>query len=113
MLVAQAVAACEIFLDKKLGGAAVKAADEGDSGMMVTLERTSEDPYQAQTAVKNVHKIANDEKCVPREWITKDGTYVTDEFISYVRPLIQGDVSPVMVDGIPRHLYTPKELYKR
>jgi len=97
----------------QVGGAAVKAADEGDSGMMVTLERTSEDPYQAQTAVKNVHKIANDEKCVPREWITKDGTYVTDEFISYVRPLIQGDVSPVMVDGIPRHLYTPKELYKR
>jgi len=97
----------------QVGGAAVKAADEGDSGMMVTLERTSEDPYQAQTAVKNVHKIANDEKCVPREWITKDGTYVTDEFVAYVRPLIQGDVSPVMVDGIPRHLYTPKELYKR
>lgn len=97
----------------QVGGAAVKAADEGDSGMMVTLERTSEDPYQAQTAVKNVHKIANDEKCVPREWITEDGTYVTDEFISYVKPLIQGDVSPVMVDGIPRHLYTPKELYRK
>lgn len=97
----------------QVGGAAVKAADEGDSGMMVTLERTSEDPYQAQTTVKNVHKIANDEKCVPREWITEDGTYVTDEFISYVKPLIQGDVSPVMVDGIPRHLYTPKELYKK
>ena len=96
-----------------VGGAAVKAADEGDSGMMVTLERTSEDPYQCQTAVKNVHKIANDEKCVPREWINKDGTYVTDEFISYVKPLIQGDVSPVMVDGIPRHLYIPKELYKK
>ncbi|MBR6627808.1 MAG: 6-phosphofructokinase [Lachnospiraceae bacterium] len=96
-----------------VGGAAVKAADEGDSGMMVTLQRTSEDPYQCQTAVKNVHKIANDEKCVPREWITKDGTYVTDEFVAYVKPLIQGDVSPVMVDGIPRHLYTPKELYKK
>ncbi len=96
-----------------VGGAAVKAADEGDSGMMVTLQRTSEDPYQCQTAVKNVHKIANDEKCVPREWISKDGTYVTDEFVAYVKPLIQGDVSPVMVDGIPRHLYTPKELYKK
>lgn len=97
----------------QVGGAAVKAADEGDSGMMVTLERISDDPYQCQTAVKNVHKIANDEKCVPRSWITKDGTYVTDEFISYVRPLIQGDVSPVMVDGIPRHLYAPKEIYRK
>lgn len=96
-----------------VGGAAVKAADEGDSGEMVVLQRISDDPYQCQTATKNVHKIANDEKCVPREWINKDGTYVTDEFISYVKPLIQGDVSPVMVDGIPRHLYLPKELYKK
>ncbi len=96
-----------------VGGATVKAADEGDSGKMVTLQRTSDDPYQCQTAIHDVHKIANDEKCVPREWITKDGTYVTDEFISYVSPLIQGDVSPVMVDGIPRHLETPKELYTK
>ena len=57
------------------------------------------------TEVKDVHKIANDEKVVPREWVTEDGSYVTDDFVSYVRPLIQGDVSPVMVDGIPRHLY--------
>ena len=40
--------------------------------------------------VKDVHKIANDERLVPREWVNKEGTYVTDEFITYVRPLIQG-----------------------
>ena len=45
------------------------------------------------------------EKVVPREWINKDGDYVTEEFLDYVRPLIQGDVPPIMVDGIPRHLY--------
>jgi 6-phosphofructokinase 1 len=94
----------------QVGGAAVKAADEGDSGKMVVLQRLSDDPYQCGTEVKDVHKIANDEKLVPRKWVNKEGTYVTNEFISYVRPLIQGDVSPVMVDGIPRHLYTPKEL---
>jgi 6-phosphofructokinase 1 len=94
----------------QVGGAAVKAADEGDSGKMVVLQRLSDDPYQCGTEVKDVHKIANDEKLVPRSWVNKDGTYVTNEFVSYVRPLIQGDVSPVMVDGIPRHLYTPKEL---
>ena len=97
----------------QVGGAAVKAADEGDSGKMVVLQRLSDDPYQCGTEVKDVHKIANDEKLVPREWVTEDGTYVTGEFISYVRPLIQGDVSPVMVDGIPRHLYTPRELSQR
>ncbi len=91
----------------EVGGAAMKAADEGDSGKMVVLERLSDDPYQAGTEVKDVHKIANDERTVPREWINKDGTYVTNEFITYVRPLIQGDVGPIMVDGIPRHLYRP------
>ncbi len=89
----------------EVGGAAMKAADEGDSGKMVVIKRLSDDPYQAGTEVKDVHKIANDERLVPREWITKDGTYVTNEFITYVRPLIQGDVAPIMVDGIPRHLY--------
>ena len=97
----------------QVGGAAVKAADEGDSGKMVVLQRLSDDPYQCGTEVKDVHKIANDEKLVPAEWVTPDGTYVTNEFISYVRPLIQGDVSPVMVDGIPRHLYTPRELSEK
>lgn len=97
----------------QVGGAAVKAADEGDSGQMVVLQRISDDPYQCSTAVKDVHKIANDEKVVPRNWVNEEGTYVTEEFITYVEPLIQGDVSPVMVDGIPRHLYTPKELYQK
>ncbi len=89
----------------QVGGAAVKAADEGDTGKMVVLERLSDDPYQCGTELKDVHKIANDEKLVPREWINEDGTYVTDEFLTYVKPLIQGDVSPIMVDGIPRHLF--------
>ena len=91
----------------QVGGAAVLAADEGDTGKMVVLIRHSDDPYQCGTEVKDVHKIANDEKLVPKEWISKDGSYITDEFISYVRPLIQGDVQPIMVDGIPRHLYRP------
>lgn len=92
----------------QVGGAAVKAADEGDSRKMVVLQRLSDDPYQAGTEVKDVHKIANDEKLVPREWLNEEGDYVTEEFISYVRPLIQGDVSPVVVDGIPRHLFREK-----
>ena len=93
----------------QVGGAAVKAADEGDTGEMVIIKRLSDDPYQSTTDLRNVHKVSNVEKVVPREWITEDGTYVTDEFISYVRPLIQGDVSPVMVDGIPRYLYHKKK----
>ncbi|MCR4945866.1 MAG: 6-phosphofructokinase [Lachnospiraceae bacterium] len=87
-----------------VGGAAIKAADEGSSGVMVVIDRLSDDPYQSTTGVYDVHRIANDEKLVPRKWITKEGDYVTDEFVNYVRPLIQGDYQPMMVGGLPRHL---------
>jgi len=89
----------------QVGGAAVKAADEGDTGEMVIIKRVSDDPYASSTELRNVHKVSNVEKVVPREWITEDGCYITSDFISYVKPLIQGDVPPIMVDGIPRYLY--------
>ena len=87
-----------------VGGACVKAADEGRTGVMVVIVRVSDDPYQSTTDVNDVHRIANDEKVVPRSWINKNGNYVTEEFLDYVRPLIQGQYSPMMVEGLPRHL---------
>ncbi len=88
----------------QVGGAAVKAAFEGDTGKVIVLDRVSEDPYICTTGTQDVHKIANIEKKVPLEWITRDNTYVSDELIHYIRPLIQAELSPVMVDGLPRHL---------
>jgi 6-phosphofructokinase 1 len=88
-----------------VGGAAVKAADEGDTGKMVVIDRVSDDPYMAATGVYDVHKIANGEKCVPREWINKEGNNVTQDLVDYIRPLISGDYPSVMVGGLPRHLY--------
>ena len=87
-----------------VGGACVKAADEGRTGVMVVIVRVSDDPYQSTTDVNDVHRIANDEKVVPRSWINKAGNYVTEEFLDYVRPLIQGQYTPMMVEGLPRHL---------
>ena len=87
-----------------VGGAAVKAADEGDTGKMVVIDRVSDDPYMAKTGIYDVHRIANEEKLVPRNWMNKDGSYVTEDFIDYIKPLIQGDYQPIMVNGLPRHL---------
>lgn len=87
-----------------VGGAAVKAADEGDTGKMVVIDRVSDDPYMSAAGIYDVHKIANNEKLVPRNWVTKDGSYVTEEFVNYVEPLIQGDYQPFMVNGLPQHL---------
>lgn len=88
----------------QVGGAAVKAAFEGETGKVIVLERVSEDPYVCTLSSQDVHKIANVEKKVPLNWIINDGTYVSDELIHYIRPLIQAELSPMMVDGLPRHL---------
>ena len=87
-----------------VGGAAVKAADEGDSGKMVVIDRVSDDPYMSAAGIYDVHKIANNEKTVPRAWLNETADYVTEEFINYIEPLIQGDYQPIMVNGLPRHL---------
>jgi 6-phosphofructokinase 1 len=52
----------------------------------------------------DINKIANVEKKVPIEWITDNGTNVSPRFLSYARPLIQAELSPIMVDGLPCHL---------
>ena len=86
-----------------VGGAAVKAAFEGESGKVVVLKRVSDVPYMCITDTHDVHQIANIEKKVPLEWITDDD-YVTDDLIHYIKPLIQAELSPIMVDGLPHHL---------
>lgn len=89
------------------GGAAVKAAIDGETGKVVILKRFSDDPYICITETADVSKIANIEKKIPLEWITDDD-YVTQDLIHYVHPLIQAELSPIMVDGLPRHLTLQK-----
>jgi len=92
-----------------VGGAAVKAADEGDTGKMVVIDRVADDPYMSAAGIYDVHRIANNEKLVPRSWMNREGNYVTEEFINYVEPLIQGDYQPFMVNGLPQHLVLKKK----
>jgi 6-phosphofructokinase len=92
-----------------VGGAAVKAADEGDTGKMVVIDRVADDPYMSAAGIYDVHRIANNEKLVPRSWMNKEGNYVTEEFINYVEPLILGDYQPFMVNGLPQHLVLRKK----
>ena len=83
---------------------AVAAALAGETGKMVIFKRISNEPYKVFTETHDIGDIANVEKTVPKEWITQNGTYVSREFIDYARPLIIGELTPFMVDGLPRHL---------
>ena len=79
-----------------VGGSAVKAAFEGETGKVIVLKRISDDPYMCITECADVHKIANIEKKVPLEWITDDD-YVTEDMIKYIHPLIQQELPAIMV----------------
>jgi 6-phosphofructokinase 1 len=89
----------------QVGGAAVKAAYEGQTRQMVSLIRLSNDPYQITTGLVPIKMVANKEKKVPEEWICADGLGVTEDFLGYVRPLIQAELPPFFVDGLPRHIH--------
>ena len=85
------------------GAAAVRAAViDNETGRVVCMNRISEVPYKITYDLADVHNIANVEKTVPLEWITFD--YVTAEAVSYIRPLIQGELNPIINDGLPRQI---------
>ena len=88
----------------QVGADAVRAANDGKTGMMITLDRNGDDPYQCGTSAYDIHAIANVERPVPAEWITEDGCGLNDGYEKYARPLIMGELTPLMVNGLPRHL---------
>lgn len=92
-----------------VGFLAAKAAFEGRSGVMVTIKVESREPYVETYSVFDIHDVANVEKKVPLNWIINDGTYVSDEFLSYARPFIIGRVPPYTAGGLPVHLTMNKK----
>lgn len=87
-----------------LGQAAVKYAAEDMTGIMVSLNRISNDPYQWMIEHTDVRNVANKVKPVPREWINKEGNDITPEMEKYLKPLIIGEISLQYKDGLPMYL---------
>ncbi len=82
----------------------VRAALDGVTGMMVAFRReeTADGSYKMECELHDVNEICNAEKPVPQEWITADGTDLTEDFINYACPLIQGTVEiPLDENGLP------------
>lgn len=84
------------------GNAAVKAAIEGKSGFMVTLERTSKKPYEFSTGLHTLGDIALVERTIPDDWISEDGWLPNQNFIDYAAPLIEGEVEVPTERGLPK-----------
>ena len=95
------------------GKTAVEAAVAGETGKMVAFERAEENgEYVCRTKLLPLKEVANLEKKVPLEWITPDGSFVTDDFIDYALPLIQGEPVRVFEKSLPRYARLKKVLAK-
>ncbi len=99
------VAGADLAEAKECGIQGVRMALQGMTGQMVSMQRTSGEAYGLTYEAVDVSQVCNREKCVPEAWITPKGTDLTEAFIAYARPLIQGEVSVPMEDGLPRYLY--------
>ena len=83
----------------------VQAAIAGETGKMVAFKRHNDHPYEISYETADVNIICNKEKPVPAEWITNDGSDISEDFIAYAAPLIQGNVNLPVKDGLPVFAY--------
>ncbi|HKW83514.1 MAG TPA: 6-phosphofructokinase [Burkholderiaceae bacterium] len=85
----------------ELGQKAVELALKGHNAVMPTVDRLSDVPYKYKIGVADLAKVANVEKFMPRDFITKDGFGITDKCRRYLTPLIQGEDAPKYKNGLP------------
>ena len=85
----------------ELGQKAVELALAGRNAVMPTVERVSDAPYKYKIGVAELAKVANVEKFMPRDFITKDGFGITEKCRRYLTPLIQGEDYPKYKNGLP------------
>lgn len=57
---------------------------------MVTLVRSSNDPYKCETGLVELEQVALKTKKVPIEFINNESNFVSERFLDYARPLIGG-----------------------
>ncbi len=92
----------------RAGAFAVESAVAGVSDKMVAFKCSRDNGYQCELVLEPLEIAANIEKKIPREWINEQGNNVTQEFIDYVLPLIQGTPERPMENGMPRFAHLKK-----
>ena len=96
-----------------VGKSAVELALEGVGGVMVTIERTSEDPYAWRVGQAPLAEVANVERKLPEHYIAQDGFGITGPALRYLRPLIAGEAYPPYRAGLPHYARLKNRLLPR
>ena len=87
-----------------VGKAAVELAVKGVNAVMPTIVRRASKPYRWTIGYVPLAQVANQEKKVPRDFITPDGFGITPACRRYLEPLIAGEAPPPYRDGLPQYV---------
>ncbi len=88
-----------------VGKAGVEYALAGKNAVMPVIVRTSDAPYRWKIEPASLNKVANHEKKLPKNYISRDGYAITDAARRYLEPLIRGeDAPPSGKDGLPKYV---------
>lgn len=88
---------------EEIGAAGVRCAMKGETGKVMVFRRVRTEPYTVVIEPAPAESIANREKFLPSSYINEAGNNITDKALSYFMPLIQGEPSIIMKNGIPEH----------
>ena len=91
------------------GSFGVLSGLKGETGKMIAFLRSSAEPYELTCDLVDVNEVCNQEKSIPSEWITENKADLTEDFITYALPLIQGNCPVPLKDGLADFLYRPEK----
>ena len=94
----------DVLQSYAVGRAAVEMALKGRNAVMPAITRVSDKPYKWKITEAPLAKVANVEKMLPRDFITKDGYGITAKARAYLGPLIRGEDPPPFRDGLPQYV---------
>ena len=87
-----------------VGRNAVDRACNGETDLMITIQRKHDAPFEFECQTTSLMSVADKERVVPAEWINERQNGVTEEFIKYAKPLMQGtgECMPALLPTYPR-----------
>jgi len=96
-----------------VGKAAVEMAIDGQSSIMVTIDRIANSPYRWKIGKASLSEVANVEKMMPMDFISDNGFSITKACREYLEPLIMGEEYPPYKNGLPDYVTLKNQLIKR
>ena len=94
---------CDIDESILVGKEAVALATKGESGIIPVFKRENSDEYKVRIVPVPVEAVANKIRKVDTKYINERSNNVSDDFLKFLAPLIEGEIEIPKVHGVPKH----------